>query len=134
LESLYEAALSFGDMFSHEWTINSANKSFNAVFDSEDPSYEWSMTIGADAVANAYLTQARNGARKFFRLAATGPNIGATAVPHSIEFDFAAIITDFDSYQSSDGMYALPLSFMVAHDSTWGKAMTISVVNSRSAL
>jgi hypothetical protein len=43
-------------------------------------------------------------------------------------------VTEFDSYQSSDGAYALPISFSVAYDPTWGQAMQVKVVNDRTAL
>lgn len=135
LLNLYDCGLSFGDMFSQEWTINSDNRSFNSLFMSEEPSFEWEMTLGADAVAAAYLAKARSGGRKFIRLQASGPAIaGASTATYSIQIDFAAIVTSFDSYQSSDGSYALPMGFSVAYDPTWGQAMKITVVNALASL
>lgn len=133
LTSLYDCGLSFGDMFSQEWTINSDNRAFNSLFMSEEPSFEWEMTIGADAVAAGYLAKARNGGRKFIRLEATGPAITGGG-NHKITIDFAAIVTSFDSYSSSDGSYALPMGFSVAYDPVWAKAMKITVVNTLESL
>lgn len=133
LLNLYDCGLSFGDMFSQEWTINSDNRAFNSLFMSEEPSFEWEMTLGADAVAAAYLNKARNGGRKFIRLEATGPSI-AGGGNYKITVDFAAIVTSFDSYTSSDGTYALPMGFSVAYDPIWAQAMKITVVNELESL
>jgi len=135
LLALYDCGLSFGDLFQQEWTINSANRAYNSMFLGEDPSFEWEMTLGADAVAEAYLAQARNGGRKFIRLQASGPDIaGTSTAAYSIQIDFAAIVTEFDTYQSSDGSYALPVSMSVSYDPTWGQAMQITVVNGLATL
>src|SRR5690606_27636896 len=113
---------------------NSDNRSFNSLFMGEEPSFEWEMTLGADEVAAGYLAKARSGGRKFIRLEATGPQIAGTASRYRIRIDFAAIVTSFDSYQSSDGAYALPMGFSVAYDPTWGQAMQISVTNELESL
>lgn len=133
LASCYTADLSFGDVFKEEFVINSSKKSFNALYDAEGPKYEWSMTLGADATAEAYFDTLRNGGKTFISLKATGPVIAST-VTYSIETQMCVIVTDFDAYQSQDGMYVLPISFQLAYDATWGKALTISVVNDLAAL
>lgn len=134
LLNLYEANLGFSDLFEQDWTINSDNQSFNSLFLAEEPSFEWGMTVGVDAVANAYLTQARAGQKRFFRLEATGANIEGTTTPYRLTIDFCAVVTDFDSFQSADGRYALPMTFSVAYDSVWGQAMQITVVNGLATL
>lgn len=133
LLAVYEAGLSFSDMFEQEYTLNSSNRSFNSLYDAEEPTFEWTMMLGADAVAEAYLTNLRDSKPKFIRLRATGPEI-ADGVNHSIEVDMSVFVTDVDSYQSNDGIYVLPLTFTLAYDPEWGKAMEIRVVNSLAAL
>lgn len=133
LLNLYDASMSFSDMFEQDWTINSENASYNSLFLAEEPSFEWSMTLGVDAVANAYFEKARSGGKKFFRIEANGPAIAA-GTNYKLTIDFAAIVTDFDSFQSADGRYALPMSFSVAYDSVWGQAMKITLVNTVESL
>lgn len=133
LESLYEAGLNFGDMLSEEFTINSANKSFTSLYDSEEPSLEWNMMLGADATAEAYFNTLRNGQKTFIRLQATGPQL-AEGYTYGIEVDMCVIVTEFDSYESNDGLYVLPINFALAYDPTWGKSMTIKVTNDLAGL
>ena len=127
LEAIYAASLNFGDLYSPEWAINSSEPSFKSLFESEDQTYEWEMTLGADAVANAMLTTtARNSAKKFFRMKATGDIIEDT-LGFELGFDFCTVVTDVDSFGSEDGLYVLPMSFALAYDKTWGKFASISV-------
>ena len=133
LLAVYEAGLNFDDFFEQEFTINSAYRSFTSVYDAEEPSFEWSMMLGADAVGEAYLTDVRNSAKKFIRLQATGPTIAGT-VKHSIVIDMCVAVTEFDSFQSKDGLYVLPITYTLLYDKAWGRAMEISVTNSLSAL
>ncbi len=133
LMHVYEAGLNFGDVFAQEFTINSANRSFNALYDAEEPTYEWNMMLQADAVAEAYFDKLRNGEKTFIRLKAEGPQI-ESGQNYSIEIDMCVMVTEFDSYESNDGNYVLPINFALAYDAAWGKAMTIKVVNDLAAL
>jgi hypothetical protein len=133
LDAVYEAGLSFDDMFEQEYTLNSANRSFNSLYDAEEPGFEWTMMLGADAVAEGFLTNLRNSTKRFIRLRATGPEI-ASGVKHAIEVDMCVFVTDVDSYQSNDGLYVLPLTFTLAYDAAWGKAMEIRVTNTLASL
>jgi hypothetical protein len=127
LEAIYAASLNFGDLFVPEWAINSSEPSFKSLVEAEDQTYEWEMTIGADAVANAMLTTtARQSAKKFFRMKATGDVI-EDALNYELIFDFCTVVTDADSFQSNDGLYVLPVSYNLAYDGTWGKFASISV-------
>lgn len=133
LEAVYEAGLNFGDMFSQEFTINSAKKSFTSLYDSEEPSLEWNMMLGADSVAEGYFDRLRNGQKTFIRLQATGPEIEA-GHNYAIEIDMCVIPTEFDAYESNDGIYVLPINFALAYDAAWGKSMVIKVTNDLTAL
>lgn len=133
LMNIYNAGLSFSDMFAQEFTLNSANRSFASLYDAEEPSLEWSMTVKADAVAEAYFDKVRNGGKTFLRLKATGPTIADTH-RYGIEIDLCAVVTEFDAYESQDGNYVLPITFSLAYDAAWGKAMVIRVTNDVAAL
>lgn len=127
LEALYGASLNFGDLFVPEWAINSSEPSFKSLVENEEQTYEWEMTLGADAVATAMLTStARASAKKFFRLQATG-DIIEDALAFGLTFDFCTVVTDVDKFGSEDGLYVLPVSYVLAYDPTWAKFATITV-------
>jgi hypothetical protein len=134
LDAIYAATLSLSDLYAPEWALKSSEPSFTSLFEAEDQSYEWEMTLGADAVANAMLTDtARNSKKKFFRMQATGDIIEDT-LPFKLSFDMCSVITDIDSFQSEDGLYVLPITYGLAYDKTWGKFMSIKVQTDISAL
>lgn len=133
LLALYEAGLSFSDLFAQEFTINSANSSFNSLYENEEPSFEWSMMVGADAVGEGFLTSARNSAKRFIRLAANGPII-EDDLRFGMTVDMCALVSEVDSYESNDGLYVLPLTFALAYDKTWTKALEITVINDIASL
>jgi hypothetical protein len=128
LTSLYEAGINFSDLFSQEWTINSANASFNSVYESEEPSFEWTAMLGADAVGEGMLAAARSGATRYIRLKATGPIIETTNA-YSITIDMAVKVMELDSYESNDGLYVLPITFQPVYDSNLGFAVKVTVTN-----
>lgn len=133
LLAVYDANLSFSDLFAQEFTLNSSKSSFNSIYEGEDPSFEWNFMIGADATGEAFLTNARNGTKRFIRLEATGPII-EDAFNYSIVIDMCVLVTEIESYESHDGLYVLPVTFSLAYDPTWGKAMEITVLNDVAAL
>lgn len=128
LQKLFEGNFAIGEVLSELYVINSQEESYSALVEAEDQSYDLSLTLGADADAEAYFQKIRNGGKTFVRVKATGPQI-EVGVNHSIEIDMCVIVTGFDSYSSSDGAYVLPINFALAFDPAWGKAMEIRVVN-----
>jgi hypothetical protein len=131
--NMYSVGLSFGDILATEYTLNSANSSFNSLYINEDPSFEWNMTLAADATSEGFLASMRAGTKSFIRLQALGPII-EDAFTYEITIDMCVTVTDFDQYDSEDGMYVLPISFSLAYDATWGKSMNILVRNNIAAL
>ena len=130
----YEGKLSLADLFAPAFPINRSQESFDTVIVSEDIKLDWEMTLGADAVAEAFLTNnARQNAKTFIRLEAIGPTIQATQ-SYKLVIDFAAFITDVDAYDSGDGVLILPITARLAYDSTWGKVARIVLTNTVSAL
>lgn len=134
LTELYAAKLSISDLFAPAFPLNSAEPSFTAVYESEEQEFELEATLGADATAAAMLTDtARNSKKKFFRFKATGDIIQGT-LPFSITVDMCTVVKDADAFQSDDGLYVLPVTYALAYDKTWGKAMVIEVQTDVSAL
>jgi hypothetical protein len=135
LTAAYDANLNFGDFFSEEYTLDSTKSSFASLYDAEEPSFEWSMTVGADAVGEGLITAARNGEKRFIRLVNTGAVIpSASTAKYTLQIDMCVGITSFDAYESNDGLYVLPITFGLMYDATWQKAMSIKVTNALSSL
>lgn len=134
LLDLYEAKLSFADLFTPAYPVNRSQGSFDTVITSEDVKLEWEMTLGADSVAEQFLTQyARLNKPVFFRLDAVGGSLGGT-ITYKLQIDIACFITEFDSYDSGDGVHVLPVSAELAYDSGWGKVANIQLTNTVNAL
>lgn len=134
LDWVFAATLGFSDLYIPAFPLNSAEPSFKALVEGEEPEFEYEMTLGADAVAAAMITDtARNSKKKFFRLQATGDIIEGE-LPYQLTFDFCSVVSDADSYQSEDGLYVLPITYSLAYDRTWGKFMEIIVQTDLSDL
>lgn len=135
LNAVYDANLNFGDFFSEEYTLDSTKSSFASLYDAEEPSFEWSMTVGADATGEGLITAARGGQKRFIRLVNQGAIIpSATASKYTIQIDLCVSVTEVDSYESNDGLYVLPFTFGLMYDSGWGRAMSIKVTNGLASL
>ena len=81
---------------------------FDAYIESE-PSGEVTLLLAADAIGMAFLTPMAQGATKFLRIQATGPQIGAGPAVYSLIIDSALKVTDASEFQDrrghcSDGM------------------------------
>ncbi|MGC4107815.1 MAG: hypothetical protein QM753_15950 [Thermomicrobiales bacterium] len=135
LPSLYEAGLNFSDFFSEEYTVDSTKPSFASLFDAEEPTYESSMMVAADATGLAYITAARNAEKRFIRFVSQGAIIpSASASKYTIQIDMCVGITEIDSIENDDGKYVINVNFGLMYDSTWAKAMSIKVTNGLTTL
>lgn len=135
LSTVYDANLNFGDFFAEEYTLDSTKTSYASLYDAEEPSFEWSMTVGADATGEGLITAARGGQKRFIRLVNQGAVVpSAATAKYTIQIDMCVSVTEVDSYESNDGLYVLPFTFGLMYDQTWGKAMSIKVTNGLAAL
>lgn len=128
------AEWSVGDRFNPVWVLNSAQPSFVAHVEAE-PSAQVTLTLEADAQAMALLTTMRAGATQFLRIKATDDALaGAATEPYSLTLDQAVKVSDVGDFSDEDGVYAIELTFDIVHDVTWGKALSVAVVNKITAL
>lgn len=135
LAAIYKADFDFSDFRARDVPMDSSVLGFKSTVMGEDPKWAFSALLGADAVADAYLTsQARDNAPAFFSAKAVGGPIAATANNYSLKIDFAAFVDTFDSYGSEDGILCLPTDFELAYDPTWGKVANISLINGIATL
>jgi hypothetical protein len=120
------------------FVIDSTKPSYVAVLE-KDPGSTFKLKVEADAAGMALLNSFRTGATSFIRLKATGPRIyqGATTpadVYHSFQIDAAGKISALGKFEDSDGVYAVEFTFTTVHDSAWGRAFQIKLVNNQPTL
>lgn len=118
---------SLGGVFGPIWPINSANASFGAHVDLA-PTTGLKITLEADAAGMAYLTQFRAGTIIFLRAEAIGAVID-TAIPYRFTFDVALLVKSVSPDEDEAGVTTVSFETEFVKDSTWGKAMLITVVN-----
>jgi hypothetical protein len=128
----FEGGISFGGLQGQIWPLNELKTSFDGII-SLAPDAESTITIMADAAGKALLTSLRAGDRRFLRWQVLGPVIGAGPATYKLMVDLAIDVVDVDSFDDSDGIYAIPLTFSPMADETWGKAGIITVVNATAA-
>lgn len=124
----YEFSIEPSERIARTRPVN-ASTSSDSVVETEDAAHNVSMTLGADATADAYLASLRAGTTAFIRLEAIGDEIATSGVKYTMQHDMAIKITSVDAYQSSDGVHVLPISGQVVRDGTWGKAMQVTLKN-----
>lgn len=122
----------FNDRYGPVWPIDCAVTSFAATVETE-PKTTFKIKMAADAVGMGLLTTLRTGAKKFFRVQATGPLID-TPYTYLWQHDLCGVVTDVDEFSDEDGVYMIGWTFDVAYDGTWGKAFEYQVTNAISAL
>lgn len=114
------------------WTVNSAEDSFTAHVELE-PKAEVKLLLAADAQGMALLETLRQGDTRYLRVEATGGQIEA-GQNYGLTLDMAVKVTNISDFSDSDGLYAAEFTFELAHDESWGKALTVEVVNKLAAL
>lgn len=131
---------SLGDKYAPAWFVNAAQPSFETVVETADgPTADMGMTVEADANGMALLARLRDGATVFLRLEAKGgPNIYNAGTQLNLQrrfcWDMAIKAREVDTWSDEDGIYAIPYTFQMVHDATWGRAQRITVVNTVTAL
>lgn len=124
--------------FSSLFVVDSSQPSFVAHVE-KDPGSTFKLKVEADALGMAMLNKFRSGATQFLRLSAKGPKIysGASSpadVYNSLTVDVAGKVSAVSKFEDSDGVYAVEFTFTTVHDSVWGKAFHIELINSQSTL
>lgn len=126
------AEWSLGGRFGPLWVLDAANPSYVTHIETE-PDLSASLMLEADAQGMGLLNTLRAGDTKFLRIEALGGIIGG-AIRYTMTIDMAVKVSDMGGFSDADGVYAAEFSFTGVHDSTWGKAIEVSVVNTETAL
>jgi len=125
------AEWNISDRFGPVWVLNGSTTW--AAFVETEPKLEVKLMVEADAEGMGLLTTMRSGATKFVRIEAIGAVI-AGADTYQLTVDTACKVTDVDPFSDEDGVFAIGWTMTGFHDSTWGKATEVVVVNEIAAL
>jgi hypothetical protein len=132
LTRLQSLEFKMSDRYETVWAINSSNTSYVGHVETL-PKATLTLTMAADSTARNLRAALRNGDKKFIRIKAVGPVIeGSTS--YLFQHDLCGILADGGGNDEEDGLDVIEWTFTVVYDSTWAKAMTIQVVNTRSGL
>lgn len=127
------------DRYNPAWFVNGAEDSFTTWVENPDGvGGTFGLTVEADATGMAWLPRMRVGTTHYLRIEAEGPviyNAGTQLdLRHLFQWDMAVKVENAESWSDEDGIYAIPWTLRPVHDATWGKAMTMKVRNTVSAL
>lgn len=101
MERLFRAPWSLGDKYGPVWVINAANPSWVTAVETP-PDATLGLTFAADAVGMAFLDVFEEGATRYVRIEAEGPEIEA-GQPYLFRADFAAKAESV-SFDDQDGV------------------------------
>ena len=130
-----QANMQIGDRYGPLWVLDSSLESW-ATYLERAVNARIEFTVAADAQGMGLLSNVRNGTTAFFRIRALGPVIytGGVTVRYSFTYDLAGKISDVGDFSDEDGLYAMHWTAKAVHDSTWGRAHKLEIVNTVEAL
>lgn len=124
--------LAIGGRFGPIWPLKAANTSWAAHVETE-PAVTAKLLVEADAAGMALLTNMRAGSTHWLRIKAEGTTIESTH-KYSLTIDMAVKVEKPNKFEDSDGLYAISWDLALVHDATWGKGLSISLVNTLADL
>lgn len=131
-----QANMQIGDRFGPLWVLDSSVESWMTYLE-RATNARIEFTVSADAQGMGLLTNMRNGDTRFFRIRALGPVIytnGPLIVRYSFTYDLAGKISDVGDFSDEDGIYAMHWTAKAVHDSMWGRAHKLEIINTVAAL
>lgn len=131
----FQLDFNLGSRFSPVWPLKRSLASFGAHVETPIDA-TCSITLEADSEGMALLTSMRANSKVFIELEAIGASLdtGAPGISETFKHTICGYISDPGSFDDADGVVAVTWGLTVAHDSVWGKATAIQVINSVTAL
>lgn len=123
---------SLSDRFGPLWAINSEVDGFTAHVETR-PTARLKLFVEADQQGMGLLTAMRAGGKRYVRIRAVGPTIADTYT-YEFQLDFCGAVSEVGEFSDEDGVYAIEWTLDAAYDSVWGKALTVEIINTVSAL
>lgn len=127
---------SIGGRYNPVWYLNALFASFATHVETPDPEFTLDLMVEANAAGFDWLARYRDGATRFVRVQADGPQVygGASPAGYRLQWDFAVKVLEPGEKSDEDGVYALAPTLQVVHDPAWGRASQIKVRNKVTAL
>lgn len=114
-------------IFGPIWPMDSAQTSYAAHVDLA-PTTGTKLMVEADATGMAYLSQYRADDLMFVRIKGTGAEF-ESGIPFSITYDTCIAIKSVSPDEDEDGVTVVTYETEMVKDTTWAKALNITVVN-----
>jgi len=133
LTRVLRAEFEIGDRYSPLWTLNSAANGFEAHVETA-PAATVKLLVEADAAGMGPLAAVRAGDKKFIQVKATSSALAGTGYAYSMTLGVCGVVADVSEFSDEDGVYGIEWTFDVAYDATWGKALTMELVNTLTGL
>jgi len=99
----------------------------------KEPEFMAKLRLATDTVGHGLLATMRANTTKWFRIKGTGALIEDTYY-NDFQIDFPAKISDAGDPEDNEGIHVMEYALTGIHDSTWGKAFQIDIINALSAL
>jgi predicted DNA-binding protein len=128
----YDFELETPERIARTRPINST-KSSDGLVETEDQEMTVQMTMGVDATMESMLTSLRAGTKIFVRLDAIGATI-STTYKYMVRHDMCILLNEVGDFQSSDNVLVVPISGVLARDTTSGYALQVTARNTLAAL
>lgn len=93
----------------------------------------FTLTLQANSSGMAFLSQARANTTLFLRILATGPLIGATALPHRLQIDCPVKVSEYGPFSDQDEIYAFEYGFQATADPATNSTLVITLDNAVTA-
>lgn len=133
LTRVLSGEFSISDRFAPVWAVNSAVTAYASHVETE-PTVELKLMLEADSNGMALLTALRSGAAQYVRLKATGGTVAGTGT-YLMQLDMAGkLVGEPSDYSDEEGVYAIEFTLGAYYDKAWGKAFSVRLQNSVSAL
>lgn len=118
------------------WAVDAAQTSYVASVELPVEA-KVKLMVEADSTGMGLFTPMRDGTFRYCRIAAVSGQLAGTAIPYSLNMDFALQMSDKPTeLKDSDGVYAVEYTFDATFDSAWsgGQALTFALINKQTAL
>lgn len=119
--------------FNPLWVVDASKTSWVTHVEGP-PTAQVKLLVEADAAGMAFRANAQSGASTFIRILGTSGQNAGTATPYSVTIDSACQVSDIGEFGDEDGVQAIEFTFNIVHDSTWGQATEVVLVNKATAL
>lgn len=130
----FKAGWSISDRWAQPWPIGTALTNWVKGVENSQVKLTAKLQHVADATGMGMLTKMRAGTTQFMRIKCIGPLI-LTTTYYTFQTDLALkVVGEPTEMSDQDGLYAIEWNFEGFYDSTSGKTIEVTVINSLSGL